>query len=710
MRPVLEKLFRSRAESANTSQRSAVRYESESETPSASGKVSGLKSEKVARTFDSIGRRNEALRAQLDSIECSFQNIEAIRAHFHDALTPIDQTLGEIERTKVAQLEAERKLESLSAAHERLKGDRAELSVERDALASAQDKLLARVADLEGMVMAAEAASSEAHSTLVEQNAKLERMERELEDNRRGLHAASEQLPAFRAEFAAKDNRLQEVERQRATLNDCCDLLTQENATLRMRIEEFVANTSKLRRQLTDLKDQRDELKRRLEKVETSFGQEKTAHATLKAAHLDAMEAQRLSEANLQEKFVATTTRLEAAERLLSEARAGLHEQDAAIRDFEQQALEKSLAAKSLEAQIADLEKALASARAIHVEVEVARAAAVEQSATLAKSLRDKEVALQRAEQKIATLEATVGEHKTATNGERTLFEEKIDKLTEQLEAESAARLFAEGALQTAREERIARRQDGDDVASPNEALSVGIIEGLAREFALLPEFSADLARAHASVAASRKGQEEFRLDKGESEPSLSYSADVGVIFRRRLEISATELVWKGCVYRFEEMVHLRWGQRSMFGLWIGAPYVILVKTPSRCAIIRLKSAETFGAVVDRLWQSVGVRLLYEYVEQLKKGGRIAFPGVIIEDDAVTFVPRKLFGAREEATLSWDEVRALSTDHCLIIRTKGDNDRRAVLSYVKTDNIRVIEHMIGLLLASGKPSISALLG
>ena len=232
-----------------------MRYESESETPSASGKDSGLKSEKVARTFDSIGRRNEALRAQLDSIECSFQNIEAIRAHFHDALTPIDQTLGEIERTKVAQLEAERKLESLSAAHVRLKGDRAELSVERDALASAQDKLLARVADLEGMVTAAKAASSEARSTLVEQNAKLERMERELEDNRRGLHAASEQLPAIRAEFAAKDNRLQEVERQRATLNDRCDLLTQENATLRMRIEEFVANTSKLGRQLTDLKD-----------------------------------------------------------------------------------------------------------------------------------------------------------------------------------------------------------------------------------------------------------------------------------------------------------------------------------------------------------------------------------------------------------------------------------------------------------------------
>jgi len=481
MRPVWEKLFKSRPESANTRPHPDVRYESESETPNASGSdIFGQKrsedptqkSQKTARTFDSIGRRNEALRAQLDSIESSFQNIEAIRAQFHDALTPIDQTLGEIERTKVAQLEAERKLQSLSAAHERLKGDHAELRLERDALASARDELSARVADLERMVMAAEAASSEARSTLAEQSAKLEHTERELEDNRRGLHAASEQLPAIRAEFAAKEIRLQEVERQRATLNDQCDLLTQEKATLRTRIEEFVANTSKLGRLLAEVKDQRDELKRRLEEVETSFGQEKTAHATLKAAHLDAMAAQRLSQANLQEKFVATTTRLEAAERLLAEARTGLHEQDATIREFEQQALEKSLAAKSLEAQIADLEKDLVSARAVYAEVEASRAAAVERSATLTKSLNDREAALQRAEQKIATLEAGVEEQKRATIGELALFEEKIARLTEQLEAESAARLFAEGALQTAREERSVRRQDGDIAASPNEALS----------------------------------------------------------------------------------------------------------------------------------------------------------------------------------------------------------------------------------------------
>ena len=39
----------------------------------------------------------------------------------------------EIERTKVAHLEAERKLENLTAANDRLQRDRAGLTVERDA-------------------------------------------------------------------------------------------------------------------------------------------------------------------------------------------------------------------------------------------------------------------------------------------------------------------------------------------------------------------------------------------------------------------------------------------------------------------------------------------------------------------------------------------------------------------------------------------------
>ena len=193
--------------------------------------------------------------------------------------------------------------------------------------------------------------------------------------------------------------------------------------------------------------------------LEEEKGQPHAGHdRTFKAAKSEAV--------NLQEKLPATTTRLEAAEHLLVEARAGMHEQEAIIQESEQRVLEKSLEAKALEAQVADLEKGLASARAGHIGAEVARTEGVEQSATLTKSLHEKEVVLQRAEQKVATVEAKFDEYKKATLGDRASLEEKIAKLTEQLDAESAARLFAEGALRSARQERSARRQEGHGLAA----------------------------------------------------------------------------------------------------------------------------------------------------------------------------------------------------------------------------------------------------
>jgi chromosome segregation ATPase len=325
-----------------------------------------------------------------------------------------------------------------------------------------QSELAGRVIDLERALTAAETASSEARAALAERTAKLERLERELEDNRRRLQTVSEQLPALRAEFAAKEKHLQEVEQQRASLHDQHDLQTQENRALRARIEEFGKNASKLNRQLSELESRREDANRRLEALEMALAQETAAHAKLKAAHFDAVEAHRLSLTKLREELGAMNARSETAERLLADARGALRERDAAIRGFEQRNREHSLAAKVKEVALADLEKDLATARSLHSEVNAARAMAAKESAALARALDDKEAAFKRAEQRIEALEAKVAEQSKSILGERELFEEKIAKLKEQLEAESAALAFAEGALQAARQERGAGRSDGD--------------------------------------------------------------------------------------------------------------------------------------------------------------------------------------------------------------------------------------------------------
>jgi chromosome segregation ATPase len=156
------------------------------------------------------------------------------------------------------------------------------------------------------------------------------------------------------------------------------------------------------------------------------------------------------------------TSRSEAAEKLLGEARANLRERDAEIRGLEQRALENSLAVKSKDATLADLEKDLASARALHAEVESVRGALDQRSADLAKALEAKDAALKRAEQKIVTAEARISEQSNAMEAERASFAESLAKLKEQLEGEQAARAFAEGALQAARLERGSRRHEAE--------------------------------------------------------------------------------------------------------------------------------------------------------------------------------------------------------------------------------------------------------
>jgi crescentin len=466
MSSVWRKLFANRPVPANDAEQSPFRDDVDRETTrqgsSASGGQATPKSEKVARTFDAIGRRNEDLRAQLDAVEFSFRNVEAIRARFHETLIPIDQTLAEIERTKIAHVDAERKLEALTLEHGRVKGDHAALTLERSALIVKQDDLRARINDLERAVTTAEAASSEALATLAERTAKLGGIERELKDNQLRLQMADEQLPALRAEYAAKEKDLQVVEQQVASLHGQNDLLTQENSSLKTLNDELIANESKLNRQLDELKSGRDDANRGLKEFEAAMSQEKTTHRKLKSALLDAEEAHRISVAKLTQELGVMSARSEAAERLLAEAGAALRYREAASREFEQRALESSLAAKSKESAMADLEKELNALRAMHADVDAARLGAAERSKGLAKTLEDREVALQRAERTIEALEAKLAEQQRGELGERGLFEEKIAKLEQQFEAEAGARAFAEGALQLARQERGARRQEAE--------------------------------------------------------------------------------------------------------------------------------------------------------------------------------------------------------------------------------------------------------
>lgn len=411
-------------------------------------------------TFDSIGQRNEALRNKLDSIEVAFRNVEQIKSNFHEILTPIDQLLRDIERTKASLHDATVKLAAATSAHDQLRQDHAGVISERDSVAELRDNLQAENRQLTQSLRNADSALGEAQLGNSDRVLKIERLERELESASRRILTLSDETQALRASLDGKEKALADVEQKRAALFDQHNMAQQEGRALRNKIEDQSSHMSKVSRQLADLDVRHGDVSRRAQELETSLTQESSAHAKLKNQHQEESDWNRANTASLQVDLAATRARAEAAERLLVDARQELREKLVETRGLERKLLDSSVAASAGEKRFAELEKDFADARSHIADLEISRATLVDRSSALVKATKVKEAALNKAEQKIDYLEARIGELTKSFNLQRAQIEAKANQLSEQLEAEGAARAFAEGALQSARRDRMALQRE----------------------------------------------------------------------------------------------------------------------------------------------------------------------------------------------------------------------------------------------------------
>jgi chromosome segregation ATPase len=212
-------------------------------------------------------------------------------------------------------------------------------------------------------------------------------------------------------------------------------------------------------------------MQRRIAELEATIAQETTAHARLKTAHLDDAEAHRLNVSNLREEINALNARSEGAERLLAEARAELRERNTTIRALEQSALENSVKLQTAEQTQAELERILAGAHAKQAETESARASLEARAGDLSRELDNRTTALKRAEEQIAALESSMAAEVKLAISELESRDALIARLRADLETQSSARAFAEGALQSARQERVSWRNSVDaNAAATSEA------------------------------------------------------------------------------------------------------------------------------------------------------------------------------------------------------------------------------------------------
>ncbi len=402
-----------------------------------------------------IGKRNEDIRQGVESLLSRLQDMDLFRAQFQALVSGVATVIDELESTRsklgeaqgalVAEregsAEARRRMADLVSAMERLEADHRMLSAERDRLEAAVRSLEFSL-DENGLVMR-------------EKEILLADLERDLANETELHRQTAAENEGRRNELERVGLLLASIENDLADQRDRWGVTDDENRTLRTALEEAQNTVQRLNRKLAELEPVIQRLREHNSQLDAAFHAERESNDRARSQASSENERLKAEIGAMQVKLEAVTSRADANERFLSEARRQLRDKLEELRVSERRSIDASLQVNTLQKRLDAAEREAAQAAAKTDEVERSRKLILERSDVLAKAMKNKDSALQKTEQKLQFLTERLEETALRTAKSREQYEQRIGELTELLEKEKTERALAEGALQSARRDRL---------------------------------------------------------------------------------------------------------------------------------------------------------------------------------------------------------------------------------------------------------------
>ncbi len=427
-------------------------------------------------SLEVIGMQNETLRGQIEEIEHGFGQLEEVRGLFHALLAPMSELLADFESTRTRLHETKLKLSLIEDAHGSLNARHTAALEERDQLADARNALLRENRELGQRLQRVEAALSGAQLELRERGAANEKLQRFLEVETRRSGVQADEIRRLKDELSSKDQALANLELSFKVASDEGAVLSQENAALRDASQSLSSDLDAARKRvaenesrLIDYEAEVDQRKHRIAALEQALSEEQSAHANLRATHLESVERSRSELTSLTNTVQAVRGRVDVTNKLLDQTRGQLREKIEELRAAERRLLESGIQVDALEKSARAQKDDLAAANELIAGAERMRGALVDQVNALSETARGKETALQSATRSIEQLTVRLEE---ATNG-RQRAKEELERRTAALQDEiahvRAERQLADGALEASRADRQQARR-----AAPTPVATIG--------------------------------------------------------------------------------------------------------------------------------------------------------------------------------------------------------------------------------------------
>lgn len=417
-------------------------------------------------SLESIGMQNETLRAQLEDVEHGFGLLEEVRSLFRALLAPLSELLADFESAKARLHETKLKLSFIEDAHESLNARHAAALEERDQVAEARNALARENRELGQRALRVEAALNEAQLELRERGAANEKLERFLDVETRRSGVQADEIRRLKDELSAKDQALANLELSFKVANDQGAVLSQEHAALRDSSQSLSSDLDAARTRiaenesrLVDYEAEVEQGKHRIAALEQTLAQEQSAHANLRARHLESVERSRSETTSLTNTVHAVRGRVDITNKLLEQTRGQLRQKIEELRAAERRLLESGIQVDALEKSARAQKDDLADANERIAGTERMRGALVDQVNALSESVMAKETALQSATLTIEQLTVRIDEATSAKQRAKEELERRTASLQNEIAHVRAERQLADGALEASRAERQQARR-----------------------------------------------------------------------------------------------------------------------------------------------------------------------------------------------------------------------------------------------------------
>ena len=421
------------------------------------GRENGNGGHHAIESFSDVGSRmgeeNEVLRNLLTDTGRKIGELDELKEAFDKLVAPFNSALRALEQEKSQTLGLTSMLNESRAAYETLRTEFYRVEKKATALETDAEKLRIDLELARESNRSLESARLELSNEISICRSQITDLEHQLAHETSQCHTLSENRRALQEQLDGAEKHNMELEGELAAAREKLALLEDEKRSLRIAVDKAFDETARLTHTLTESENTLTTTRAQLGKVETSFAE---AHAERNqlATALDETREQRQAEYNsLNMRLEALQSRAATAERLLSEVRQNLMIRTEEARAFDRKSVEAAIARNNAENRLAQVE-AMHETRERHIkDLERARTALAEQNNAATKTLKARESALGRAEEKIAALTERNGHLEADVQVSRSNIEKRVEDLNSALQRERMERAMVEGALEGARKD-----------------------------------------------------------------------------------------------------------------------------------------------------------------------------------------------------------------------------------------------------------------